>query len=503
MTRSKKALYTSIFSILHQILVVVCGFVLPRFFLTAYGSEINGLVSSITQFLGFIALAELGVGVVVQSALYKPLAENDINQISRIFKSSKKFFNTIGCILLVYTLLMAFIYPLIVKDTFEYFFTALLVLIISINIFAQYYIGINYRLILGADQYGFITQGLACATLIVNTAACIILIKCGQSIHVVKLCSSLLFLIQPIVLYLIAKRKYKIIKDIELRGEPIKQKWNGLAQHIASVVNNNTDVIVLTLFSTLKDVSIYAVYYMVVNGIKNIVSSLTNGLISMFGNMLAKDEIERANKTFDAIETLIHTVTILLFTITGVLIVPFVSIYTQGITDANYIVYPFGILLTVALGAYCLRLPYNIIVMAAGHYKETQVSAIIEAILNIVVSIAFVFSFGLIGVAIGTLTAMLFRTIYLAWYLSKNILKRKIGIFIKHCLIDVLCIGIMIVSTYFIDKGANNYFGWFILALECGGICLACDVVINLAFYYKDIKMLFFAIIKRTKKGKA
>lgn len=503
MTRAKKALYTSIFSTLHQVLLVACGIILPKFFLVAYGSEVNGLVSSITQFLGLISLAELGVGAVVQSSLYKPLAENNIEQVSRIFKSSQRFFNVVGCVLVVYVLLIAGLYPLFVKDEFDYFFIATLVLIISINVFAQYYVGINYRLVLGADQYGFISHGLSCITLVVNTVVCVVLIKTGQSVHIVKLCSSIIFLLQPLILLFIARKKYKIIKNIELTEEPIKQKWNGLAQHVASAVNSNTDIIVLTFFSSLKDVSIYSVYYMVVNGVRSIVSSLTNGLISMFGNMLAKGELEEANKTFSFVETLIHTVTVLLFTITGILIVPFVAVYTKDISDANYITYPFGILITVALASYCLRLPYNIIVMAAGHYKETQVSAIIEAVLNISISVVFVFSFGLVGVAIGTLVAMVYRTIYLAWYLSRNILNRNISIFIKHCFVDVLCISLMILATFFIGKEANTYLDWFVVALECGAICLACDLIINFIFYRNDMISIFRSVLSKTKKQKA
>ena len=71
-------------SLLSQITALVCGFILPRLFLEYYGSSVNGLINSITQFLGVISFLELGVGAVVQSSLYKPLAAQDNNQISRI-----------------------------------------------------------------------------------------------------------------------------------------------------------------------------------------------------------------------------------------------------------------------------------------------------------------------------------------------------------------------------------------------------------------------------------
>ena len=119
----------------------------------------------------------------------------------------------------------------------------------------------------------------------------------------------------------------------------------------------------------------------------------------MFGNMLAKNETEELKQSFSYFEWGLHTLVTLIFSIAAVLIVPFVRVYTADISDANYIVPAFAYLITLAQAAYCLRLPYIIMVLAAGHYRQTQWSAIIEAAINIVVSVVLVFNFGLIGVA--------------------------------------------------------------------------------------------------------
>ena len=95
MNRRQKLMLNSMTSVLYQIVTIVCGFILPRYFLTYFGSTINGLVSSITQFLGFISLAECGVGAVVQSTLYKPLADNDMSTVSKIVISSERFFKRV------------------------------------------------------------------------------------------------------------------------------------------------------------------------------------------------------------------------------------------------------------------------------------------------------------------------------------------------------------------------------------------------------------------------
>ena len=105
----------------------------------------------------------------------------------------------------------------------------------------------------------------------------------------------------------------------------------------------------------------------------------------------------------------------------AVLLLPFISVYIKGITDANYNVPLFTILITMAHAEHCLRLPYNILILAAGHYKQTQSNYILAAVINIVVSILTVKKWGLIGVAIGTLCAMFYQTIWMAIYDSKNI----------------------------------------------------------------------------------
>ena len=102
----KKLAKNTISSLLFQITSVTCGFILPRLILESYGTNVNGLVNSITQFLTVIAFLELGVGAVVQSSLYKPLADEDNAAISKIIVSANKFFRNLARILLVYIIFL-------------------------------------------------------------------------------------------------------------------------------------------------------------------------------------------------------------------------------------------------------------------------------------------------------------------------------------------------------------------------------------------------------------
>ena len=58
-----------------QLMTLISGLIVPRLILSTFGSEANGLVSSLTQFLNYISLVEGGIGSVVLTALYSPLAK--------------------------------------------------------------------------------------------------------------------------------------------------------------------------------------------------------------------------------------------------------------------------------------------------------------------------------------------------------------------------------------------------------------------------------------------
>ena len=485
--RKRKLVLNTVTSLINQFVSIICGFILPKLFLEYYGSAVNGLVSSITQFLGFIAFLELGVGAVVQSSLYKPLANNDSDKISKIIKSSDRFFKKIAYILLIYTIVLAFVYPILTLKSFNYLYTFLLIIIISISSFSQYYFGIKYQLLLNADQKSYVQLSIQIITLVLNTIITMFLINMGISIHIVKLVTSILFILRPIFLMIYVKRNYFIDKNIELLEEPIKQKWNGLAQHLAAVVLGNTDIVILTIFSTLENVSVYSVYNLVVIGIRQVITALTTGVTALFGNMLAKKEINKLLKTFEKFEIFMNFCVVTLFTITSMLIIPFIEVYTKEIKDTNYIVPIFAMIMVIAQAVYCLRLPYNIIVLAAGHYKQTQKSAIIEMIINIIVSLLGVIKFGLIGVALGTFLAMIYRTIYLVMYLSKNIINRSSYYFIKHMILNILIIILSIVLCKDFNYNINTYIEWIKLAFKVSVNVFIIAGIANFIAYYKII----------------
>ncbi|MBM6879996.1 polysaccharide biosynthesis C-terminal domain-containing protein [[Clostridium] spiroforme] len=497
---AKKFILNTVSALVNQFTMIGCAFILPRLILQNFGSEVNGLVSSIQQFLTIITFMELGVGAVVQASLYKPLAKNDSNSISKIIKSANSFFIKLAIIMFFYVVSLLFLYPIIVKTSFDNFYVDTLILSMSISYFAQYFFGLKNQLLVIADQKGYIHYGLNTLVLVLNNIIGVFMILNGTSIQIIKLSTSLILLLRPLLLEIYVRKNYNLNRKIKYVGEPIRQKWNGVAQHVATVVLNSTDSIVLSIFSTLSSVSIYNIYYLVINGLNNLVVSLTSGFQSYIGNLLANEKYEQLNDSFDIYETIFHIIVTFIFSTVCVLIVPFVLVYTDGVYDIDYNVPVFAILLSIANMIYCIRLPYNTLIKTAGHFKQTQNSAWLEVIINIIVSILMVYKFGLLGVAIGTLVAMTYRTIYLVYYLAKNIIYRKAIFFWKHILTDGICLIFVVLVGKIFNIHCTSYLEWMWIALKVAFINMVICMSINIVLFYNQMKCsVIYFFIKKNK----
>ena len=494
----KKILYNVLTSFLSEIVVVICAFILPRMIIAGYGSEYNGIVSSVTQFLSVVTLLRGGVGGVTRAALYKPLVENDSEKISAILNATEIFMRKIANIFIVFLVVFAVFYPLIVSKQFGWFYTFSLVLILGISTIAQYYFGITYQFLLIADQRAYIYTVLQTIATILNTVFSVILINIGIEFRLMKLVSAIVFAAIPIVLYWYCHKRYNISSKITPNFSTLKQRWDAFIHQLSAYIYSSTDVILLTLFTDLYTVSVYSIYYMIVDGIRKFAMTLLSGMEALFGELLAKNEYNDLHKTFNFYEMIISIVSVILFSVTLILIVPFVKIYTVGITDTNYIVPFFAVLIVISTALYCLRIPYYSIIMAAGHFKETKAAVCGEAVLNLVLSVVLIAEHGIVGVAAGTVVSTIFGAVYYVLYLSKNIFNRKISLFLKRFIINALdFIFIVIVGNFVVSRiSIENYIVW----AACGFVSVTFAAIVvfgtNALFYRKE----FFDSLKKLVK---
>lgn len=495
-SRMKYLKINSISSILYTLFTLASGLILPRLIIVCYGSAVNGLLNSINQFLQVFTFLELGMSSVTISALYSPVANGNKAEINNIVTSATRFYRILGFVLAGYVVILTLVYPLVVKNSFEITYTTVLIVAYSASLFAQYFFGIVDRCILDAHQVAYVFYSVQAVSVALNVIISIILIYAGASIQTVKLATAFIYIIRPVVIRVYIHRNFDIRRNVRYEDEPIKQKWNGVAQHISYIIINSTDTVLLTLFTSLEMVSVYSVYNMVVAAINQVISALFTSSSATMGNMYANNEIKVFSQFFRKLEVSIHAVATIAFSCTLVLIEPFVMVYTRGVSDIQYRQEVFAVVITIANFFWCLRLPYALVISACGKYRETQKYFIATAMMNVFISVLLVNSYGLVGVAIGTLISMLFQFVALSNYVSRNILERKTGICFKQLSIDVLIMCSLYGATRFFQLDSETYLSWFVRAV----LILLLSCVISLIAYSifcpKKVKKLFQRINK-------
>ena len=201
-----------IFSLFLQIIAIINSFVTTKITILYFGTEINGLISSINQFLNYVSLLEGGIGAVVMANLYRPLYEHNMVHVSNIIESSRKFFRQIIYIYMGYVVILSFFYPMMTKTNMSTSSVALLIWILSISLCAQYFLAISYKILLQADHKLYICCIIQIIAYILNIICVVLSSIYFENIVLVKLLSSCAFLMQPLLYTIIVKKIYSIKK---------------------------------------------------------------------------------------------------------------------------------------------------------------------------------------------------------------------------------------------------------------------------------------------------
>ncbi len=500
-SRSRKFMLNGMLSFMLQIVTMICGLILPRMILLRFGSTINGTISSISQFLGFITLLQGGVGTVARYAFYKPLANQDFNAISVAYKTVSDFYRKFAVIFIAYMFILSLIYPIFSHTKLNYWHVSSLVVIIGFASVFEFFFGQASLNLLFSAQKGYIYSVIQIICILFSTVISIILLKLGCSIQLIKLGGSFMFLIRPIAMYLIVKKWMKLKKDVIPDKSILAQKNAAFVRHIAFYIHTSTDVMVLTLFSNVLWVSVYTVHYYVTGSLSNLVSSILGNTEAVYGDIIAHNDKKELSRSIPIYDLLSKFITCICFFTCMTLISQFISIYTANVNDINYYQPLFAILLVISELIYCMGLTYQNIYIAAGHINKTQWIAVGEAVINLIVSILLVWKFGIVGVTIGTVLAMIYKSFANIIYMKKNVINISWHFIIKSYLVNIIPGSILTILfwTLWYHK-IYNFLMFFAYAFFVFCIISATTFVLNMVVFRKEVLDLLAILIKKRKK---
>jgi len=492
MKATQKGIFNMLYGALGQLVLIVFSVATPILVIEHYGSEVNGLLHSTEQIFSYLLLLEAGIGYASLQALYKPVAEQDQREISAIMSATRLYYNRTGVFYVIAILAFAFLYPVLVKNSLPYFLVVGVVLFGGMGGCINYFYQGKYILLMQAEGYTYVTQKINILVNILINASKIALLLLGFDVLAVQISFFVMQIVRAVLYHFYIRKHYRNINFQEKPDfQAVSQKNAVFIHQVSYMVFSSTDVLMLTfLTQDLKLVSVYTIYNMAVTALLALVQTISGGFDFKLGQMYATDR-DQYNRLYHVFEMFHMVLIFAVMTALYYVYLPFVSLYTHNITDVNYVnrLYPllFVIIPLLSHG----RTAANSGITFAGHFEQTKKHAILEATINLSVSIAGILLLGLPGALVGTITASLYRTAAMIHYYYRHISPDSIWCTVRRWLASFATFAALVLLKNAIAVPEDNYLHVFLAAIASGAAFLVIYSAVQLLVNPKERTMIF------------
>ena len=493
MNKGKKSILNAIVGLVQMLVTCLIGLVFNRIILENFGSSANGINATVSQIVNAIMIVEGGFTLASNVALFEPWGKGDVDRINGILSATKKRFDVIGWLAVAIGLLIAFVYPFTVNSEMSYFEIVALMLTALLPMCYNLGVTTKYRVVLLTEQKEYIMSLISLITYVIGMIAAIV----GALFFNISLVAARCFIMLSLFAGYIGVAIYckKNFPFISFRAKPqydaIKGTKSVIAMKLTSVLYTSAPIIIISMLPAGGFVlaSVYAVYNSIMSVVNSGLCAVVNAPRLGLGALFAENDKKSLTRVYSQYEAISFMGLSVILGTTALLILPFVSVYTQGIEDADYIDELMAILLISKNFFEILHIPCGQMIQMSGRFKAAnRIQIVACVVLAIILTTGFILA-NLYVIIFAVAFAAMVLCVFEVIYSEKNILHRGWLLFIRNMLpATVICIACTVLGmTNFIR--CKNIFEFIVF----GGITffLICAITVT----------SFFIVNRQTTKG--
>lgn len=477
MSRVKNTIRNTAVGFVAQLVVILLNFINRTIFIHYLGAEYLGLSGLFSNILSMLSLAELGIGVAISFSLYKPLKEDDIRKTKALMNFYQLAYKIIGIVILILGLCLIPFLDYLIKDKPDIPHFVLIYVLFLTNTVVSYFFTYK-RSLLSADQKEYLNS--------INRTLFSIIQCIGQFLVLLLTRNYLLYLIVVIICTLgsnimISYQCNKIYPYLKDNQEKLtKEETKSLMKYVAAqmshkvggiVVNGTDNILTTSLVSGgLVIIGLYSNYLLLINTIKSIITMFFTSVTASVGNLNAENDTEKSKEVFNKMFFL----NMCFYGITSSCIFNLANDFIRLWLGKKFLLST-GIVLVIVLNYYVtgMRQTCQIYNTTLGLFWNDRFKPWIEAIINLVSSIALIHFFGFMGVLLGTLISTITTSFWVEPYI---LYKHGFGMKLMDYFIRY---GQYTAITFLITAGSfymtkfivvNSFFMWIVKAIIVGGI---------------------------------
>ena len=477
-SRVKKTLLNARVNLVFYFLTLALSFFSRKIFLDCLGADFVGLTGTLQNLLGFLNLAELGIGSAIGYVLYKPLFERNQEKINEIISVMGYLYRCIGIMILSAGCVLACFLPLIFPDSTTGFDISL-IYFAYFSFLVSSLIGyfINYRQnLLGADQRNYVVTAYFQSANIIKTLIQMSLAYYTHSLYLWVLIELLFGIIYSFILNWKINQTYPWLRTEVRLGKALFKKYPEVmkytkqlfVQKISYFVQYQTAPFLIYSFVNLQIVAFYGNYTIITDKLAQFVNSFLESSQASIGNLIAEGNRTKILQLFWELLNMRYFVGGVFSFSIFILLEPFISIWLGH----EYIL-PEIVLYLVVLNVFISYTRGGVMQFLFGYGMFSDIWApLAEIVINLSVAIACGAKWGLPGILLGGLTSqVLIVGIWKPYFLFSQGFREPVWKYWKGLFIMLLCVmfpAILIIKFIIPLLSINpseNYLSWMLYAL--------------------------------------
>lgn len=475
--RTRNATRNMIFGIVLKLYQTILPFAMRTVMVYALGVEYLGLNSLFTSILQVLNLAELGVDSAMVFSMYKPIVDEDNDQICALMNLYRLYYRIIGAAILVIGLAICPFIPKLITGNVPSDINVYVLYILNLLATVFTYWLFAYRnSILQAYQRADVVSKVTIVTDTVKYFFQICALCLIKNYYWYVIAILFTQILANIVTAIFSKKLYPQYKPSgKLPKEEIKainRKIKDLfTAKLGGTIVNSADTIVISAFLGLKVLAIYQNYYYIMTSVMGFITILLSSCTAGIGNSILTESNEKNYRDFE-------TFAFMEIWVAGMCVCCFLNLYQPfmylWMGEDNMLTFGCIVLMCVYFYLYVTNRYMCIYKDAAGIWHEDRFRPLISAGVNLIINLILVQFIGILGIILSTVISYILITIpWLMHNVMHTIFKRPVWPFLRNCLFYTGAIAIASACTFFLCQNlADN-------SLAFLGLRLLISVVIS------------------------
>ena len=459
--RTKNSFFNFMANSGSYVINLILSFITRTIFINVLAAEYLGVNGLFGNILSVLSLAELGIGTAMLFHLYKPIADNDEEEICKMMNLYRILYMIVAGIVAILGLALVPFLDVLIKDKPDIDGLTTIYLLYLLNTVCSYLWGYK-RAIIDGHQKSYIGTIYNTVFTTIQFVLQIIVLLIFKNFIIYLIIQIACSILTNIAVYHKADKMYPYLKK-DKKSLPDKSRVKSIFKNVGAmsihklgdVVLNNTDSLVMSSFVGIVSVGIYSNYLMISASINTALMGVLGSTTASIGNLNASEDKESVFRVFRVLEFLCFW--IYSYVCVGMMIVfnPFMEAWA----GENY-VFSVEIVFLFVLNFYISGMRKVVLIFrdAMGLYWYDRYKPLFEVVINLVVSIVLAQYIGISGVFIGTLVSVMSTCFWIEpLVVYKHGFERKVshyfGLFFKYTAIMFLVGGLSYWACSFVEVG--------------------------------------------------